>query len=158
MQAHPDRGGSTAEMMRINAAVDAAIALLEDADGRRVAARGSANTDSVARRRRRYGSPLQVDQSTFVIEALPALAYEALLLAFVGLGDASVQDPPYLLAGDLGDPIRCWCQLDLVPEAGASTVSMAIAPLPGSPVIKLEAVRDALVAELNALDWEELTR
>ena len=44
---------------------------------------------------------------------------------------------------------------DVVPDAGASTVSLAVAPVEGS-VPSIEAVRDAWIAELNGLDWSQL--
>ena len=51
----------------------------------------------------------------------------------------------------LGEPFDCWCRLDLVPDAGASTVGLTLASIDGRPVPDLDAVRDAWVAELNQL-------
>ena len=60
-------------------------------------------------------------------------------------------EPPYQLDVVLGEPFGCWCRLDLVPDAGASTVALTLASLDGRPVPDLDAVRDAWVADLNTL-------
>ena len=49
------------------------------------------------------------------------------------------------------DPLRCWCRLDLVPDAGASTVSLTIAALPDEPLPDIDDVRDLWVANINRL-------
>ncbi len=90
------------------------------------------------------------DVASFTIEALPAEAFEAVLVVSTWLGDVLVDDPPYLLEMMLGDPFRCWCRLDLVPDAGASTISLTLAGLEGPPA-DLDEVRDAWVANLNLL-------
>ena len=55
----------------------------------------------------------------------------------------------------LGEPFGCWCRLDLVPDAGASTVGLTLGSIDGRPVPDLDAVRDAWVAELNTLGRPE---
>src|SRR5215217_7776723 len=78
-QAHPDVGGSLDEMQRINAAADAARA------GTRT---------SVGPPRPMFA---QHDNPSFTIEALPAAAFEALLIVAGTLGDVIDDDPPYRL-------------------------------------------------------------
>ena len=136
--AHPDRGGSVVEMQRINAAAEAARAL---ADVRRPA-------ESVGR--------ISQDHPSFTIEALPAQAFEALLIVAELLGELIDDDPPYQMEVLLGDPLPCWCRLSIVPDAGASTVSIEVASQPGGPAVDIDLVRDAWIAALNELDWNAL--
>ena len=65
-------------------------------------------------------------------------------------------DPPYVLEVASTRPAPCWCRLDLVPDAGASTVSLTVAGAPGLAPPDLDEVRDAWVAGLNQLDWADL--
>lgn len=154
---HPDRGGTVEEMSAINDAVDRAIAAIAARSGRSRPSR--ANGPSAARSRRRFGpSAIEYDQPSFVVEALPAVAYEALLLAVVGLGDLVDDDPPYRMAVQLHEPHPCLCEIDLLPEAGATTVGLAIAATSGPLMVAVETVRDLVIAELNRLDWDDLTR
>ena len=46
-----------------------------------------------------------------------------------------------------------WCRCDLVPEAGATTVSLLVGTEESSQGISVEEVRDYLVANLNAIEW-----
>ena len=48
-------------------------------------------------------------------------------------------------------PSPCWCWLDLVPDAGATTVSLTVAALEGDPAPDIDSVRDEWVANLNRL-------
>ncbi len=96
------------------------------------------------------------DHPSFTVEALPVESYEALLIVATWLGEVVADDPPYQLEVALVDPIRGWCRLDLVPDAGASTVSLAVSAEPGYPVPDLDRVRDLWVDGLNRLDWDHL--
>ena len=58
------------------------------------------------------------------------VAFEALLIVTSWIGEVVVDEPPSQLDVVILDPLRCWCRLDLVPDAGASTVSLTIAALP----------------------------
>ena len=60
--------------------------------------------------------------------------------------------PPYVLETFLRDPAPCWCRLDLVPDAGATTVSLTVAGIDGDATPDPEAVRDEWIANLNRLD------
>ena len=52
----------------------------------------------------------------------------ALLVGTSWMGEVLVDDPPYLLEVHLVEPAPCWCRLDLLPEAGGSTVMLTVAP------------------------------
>ena len=94
--------------------------------------------------------------ASFVIEALPVEAFEALLVATSWIGEALVDEPPYLLDVVLTDPLRCWCRLELVPDAGASTVSLTIAAIGDEALPDIDAVRDLWVSTLNQLGVDEV--
>ena len=94
---------------------------------------------------------VQHDAASFTIDVLPADAYEALLVVTSWMGEVLVDEPPYLLEVFLHDPSPCWCRLDLVPDAGATTVSLIVAALEGDPAPDIDAVRDEWVANLNSL-------
>ena len=94
---------------------------------------------------------VQYDWPSFTIDVLPAEAFEALLVVTSWMGEVLVDDPPYLLETFLRDPEPCWCRLDLVPDAGATSVSLTVAGVDGEPAPDPEDVRDELVANLNRL-------
>jgi hypothetical protein len=165
-EAHPDRGGDELKMREINAAFDAAVAHLtgrrplestakqRDAGAATTEPRRSAPFDQRRRPRERVvpgGRRVQHDAPSFVIEALPAEAFEALLVVTSWIGEALVDDPPYLLEVHLSEPARCWCRLDLVPDAGSSTVSITVVGIDGELPPDVEAVRDVWVTNLNNL-------
>lgn len=156
---HPDVGGDPSAMRDLNAAVDAAVA---HATGRRPLDRAPTDraptrgADASGERSRPTGpgrGGRQVDEWSFVVEALPAEAFEALLVVTSWIGEVLVDDPPYLLEVHLHDPAPCWCRLTLVPDAGSSTVSLVVAPAEGdaSPPPEVETVRDTYVALINRL-------
>ena len=162
---HPDHGGSEEAMKSLNAAFDAAVA---HATGRRrlVDPRGATSpTRSTTDRPRPSGAPgtsgsprsgrAVHDHPSFVVDALPVEAFEALLIVTSWIGEVLVDEPPYLLDVHLYEPSDCWCRLELVPDAGASTVSITVAGVGGAPVPDVEAVRDVWVAHLNQLGrWD----
>lgn len=94
---------------------------------------------------------LQHDAPSFTIDVLPVEAFEALLVVTSWIGEVLVDDPPYVLEVFLHEPSPCWCRLDLVPDAGASTVSLTVAGVDSDDVPDIDAVRDVWVANLNAL-------
>lgn len=87
--------------------------------------------------------------AAFAIEALPVDAFEATLLAAVNLGDVIRAEEPYLLAVLVDHPGPCQCLLELVPDAGATTVTIEVAPRHFGRCPTPAAVRDAFVAELR---------
>lgn len=162
-QHHPDRGGDAGRMRNVNAA---AAEALRSIDARHSEPHPSpdASTDGRAPHRDArdgsgdVGEPswsgLAHDTPSFTVEALPVEVFEALLVVAPVLGEVLDDDPPYRLETRLDAPVACWCQLDVVPDAGASTVSLTVAPLPGQRRPDVLAVRDAWIRELNALDWD----
>lgn len=120
---HPDRGGSNDLMVRINEAYSGLMSgLISDDEATpadlpsRPTQHHRPNTDPIVR---------SVDRPAFVIDALPVVAFETLLLAARVLGDVVDDDPPYVLEALIDHSgISTWCRLDLVPDAGSSTVSI----------------------------------
>ena len=108
--------------------------------------------------RSRSTSGVQHDAASFTIDVLPVHAYEALLVVTSWMGEVLIDEPPYLLEVFLHDPSPCWCRLDLVPDAGATTVSLIVAALEGDPAPDIDAVRDEWVANLNRLGDGRLTQ
>lgn len=148
---HPDVGGSLDAMQRINEAAAAALAATSQRAAERAAARAPAPppTRTAAEGERR--SMVRRDHPSFTIEALPAEAFEALLIAASVLGQVADDDPPYRLDVDLDGRSETWCRLDVVPDGGGSTVSLTIAT--SRVDVSVTDVRDQFVAELNQLDW-----
>jgi hypothetical protein len=149
---HPDIGGSLSEMQRINAAADAAVRarMGRPAPGTQVRTPPSPPPPAPAPAQ---PSRLAHDHPSFTIEALPAEAFEALVIVASVLGDLVDDDPPYRLDVLLRAPFDCWCRVEVMPEAGASSVSLTVAGAPGAGPPELDAVRDAWIVELNQLDW-----
>jgi hypothetical protein len=143
-QFHPDHGGDAARMGEINAAFEAVVAQLT----RRPAPPPAPPT--APPRRHRYEG-VQYDAPSFTIDLLPVEAFEALLVVTSWMGEMLVDDPPYVLEVHLTEPGPCWCRLDLVPDAGGSTISLTVASIGGTPAPDVEAVRDEWVANLNRL-------
>ena len=107
---HPDVGGRGDDMVRVNQAVDVALAHLESARPEAPSSIGS----------RRW----MIDRPSFVIDVLPVDAFEWLLLAARVLGEVVDDDPPYALEVLLDSRVDRWCRLEVVPDAGSSTVSI----------------------------------
>lgn len=182
---HPDVGGDPDRMRVVNAAMAAALATIEARRGGRPApGRGHTGTAATAGTAgSRTGSTVEPgapgavhhtvvgdhgrrmvhDSASFTIEALPAEAFEALLVAASWIGETLVDDPPYLLEAHVTEsaatataPPGCWCRLELVPDAGSCTVSLTVAPVEVGPMPDVDAIRDVWVAALNGLDWDSL--
>lgn len=151
--AHPDVGGSLDAMQRINAAADDAVRLLTRTSQRTPASSPGPRPAPQPTPGPRFA---RRDHPSFTIEALPVEAFEGLLIVAGWLGDLIDDDPPYALEVAMTRPYQGWCRLDLVPDAGASTVSLVVAGEPGSPPPDIDAVRDAWIGGLNQLDWADL--
>ncbi len=93
------------------------------------------------------------DIPSFTVEALPVETFEGLLVVASWIGEVLDDDPPYRLDTHLHEPVECWCRLDVVPDAGSSTVSLTIAGVDGTPTPDILAVRDVWITQLNSLDW-----
>jgi hypothetical protein len=150
-QFHPDHGGDAAKMGEINVAFDAVVfQLLHPAATPSDGPIAPPPPSAPAAPPRHYRD-VQHDAPSFTIDTLPAEAFEALLVVTSWMGEVLVDDPPYLLEVHLVEPGPCWCRLDLVPDAGASTVTLTVASIDGTPAPDVEAVRDLWVANLNLL-------
>jgi hypothetical protein len=132
---HPDQGGDASHMQTINEAADAALLAIGTVPS-------EDRTSGIAR-----------DAPSFTVEALPVETFEAMLVVASWLGEVLDDDPPYRLDTYLYEPFDCWCRLEVVPDAGASTVSLSVAGIDGGPTPDVIDVRDAWVANLNAVDW-----
>jgi len=142
--AHPDTGGSDSAMQELNEALRTAL------DIARVPKGIEAGSPVLVRRER--------DVSSFTVDALPAECFEALLVVAGISGAISHDEPPYQLEfslhdADVAGSLHGWCRCDLVPEAGATTVSLLVGTDEISHGISVEEVRDYLVANLNAIEW-----
>ena len=87
--------------------------------------------------------------ATFSMEALQVVAFEAVLLAAIDLGDVVHVEEPYLLGVLLDEPGPCDCLVELSPEAGGSLVSLDVAPRHFGECPSASAVRDAFLARLG---------
>lgn len=159
---HPDHGGDAAAMRELNVAFDQAVRALRAArvptpppaapePPAPTAPAPPPSTSSRRPGRHDHQGWADHDRSTFVIHCLPVDAFELLLVAAANLGELVDDDPPYRLEAVLDDPVACWCRLELVPDAGASTVSVTVGGRPGQRRVGVEEVRDAWVSTLNEL-------
>jgi hypothetical protein len=153
--AHPDVGGDHRRMQELNDAANRAIARArlggEDPPKAESAPPPSPSPSPSPAWSRRFVH----DHPSFTIEALPAEAFEALLVTASWIGDVLVDDPPYVLEVHLREPVECWCRLDLLPEAGSSSVGITAAAVEGDAVPDVDAIRDTWVRALNDLDWDD---
>lgn len=99
------------------------------------------------------GSPvLTVDSLTansFKVAAVPVVAFEALLLAAVELGDVVQVDEPHLLGVLVDHPGPCHCLFELAGGADGTVVSIDAAPRAFGDCPGVAAVRDAFVGEIR---------
>lgn len=149
---HPDAGGDVGRMRSVNAAAADALRARSAAPPvtAPVTAPGSGVVFDAAR-----------DVPSFTVEALPVETFEALVLVAAEIGEVVDGDPPYRLDVMPGSTLQCWCRLEIVPDAGASTVNLSIGPNFGAVdehrPPPMEVVRDLWIDGLNALDWPETT-
>jgi hypothetical protein len=148
-------------MQAINAAADAALSALNrpPAPGpelERATDDAAADEPVPDDGTRGWWRRIATDSPSFTVEALPGETFEALVVVANWIGEVLVEEPPYVLETYLVEPFACWCRLDLVPDAGASTVSIAVATFGDDLPPDVDAVRDAWVTNLNQLDWDQL--
>jgi hypothetical protein len=156
MRLHPDHAGGDADAMRrVNDAFDAAMAALTRPSPPPDGSGGHRPEPEPRPQPRRAGSRVVHDVASFTIEALPAEAFEALLVVSTWVGEVLVDDPPYQLDVALEDPYACWCRLDLLPDAGATTVSLTLAGVGAAAPPDIDDVRDLWVANINQLGRPE---
>lgn len=137
---HPDRGGSDRAMARLNEAFSNIM-------NERRAIGGESES------RLHDGASLDHDAPSFTISVLPVEAFEYLLVAAQDVGDVVDSDPPYMLevlmrSNGMKDQ---WCRLELVPDAGSSTISL-ICEVGLGGVRDAESCRDLWVDAVNNVD------
>jgi hypothetical protein len=141
---HPDHGGDAERMRQVNEAYRLVLAELR--------APAAPPLGPEAPKRERPGRfRVEHDWPSFTIDALPAEAFEALMVVASWIGEVLVDDPPYLLETVLQQPEPCWSRLELLPEAGGSIVNLTVAAIDDGPAPDAEAVRDVWMAALNDL-------
>ncbi|CAB4364517.1 MAG: hypothetical protein F2681_09300 [Actinobacteria bacterium] len=157
---HPDVGGDAAAMQAVNVAYDEALRLLAEPPPAEPAEPEPApvREPQASTHRRGPARNVQHDNPSFTIAVLPAEAFEALLIVTSWIGEVLVDDPPYVLEVFLHEPAPCWCRLDLVPDAGATTISLTVAAVEEDgvgilPPPDIDLVRDTWVAGLNEPLW-----
>ena len=153
---HPDVGGDEARMRELNEAFDLAVRRwlgrperAGPASGPPAPAEAAAPAPAAPRRVVRTGPWIQYDEPSFTVDALPVDTFEALERVAPRLGRVVVDDPPYVMELVLRRPAPCWCRLEVLPEAGGSTVMLVVAGIEHRPPPLVDDVRDAWVAALN---------
>ncbi len=149
---HPDQGGDAEVMRAVNEAADRALTHLEESPVVIDASPPPEPSRPVPRDA--FWSGAARDIPSFTVEALPVETFEGLLVAASWIGEVLDDDPPYRLEVHLHAPLQCWCRLEVVPDAGASTVSLTVAGFDDAPSPDIIAVRDLWVASLNEVDWD----
>jgi len=153
---HPDHGGDVSRMQRINDATTAALDAIERRAEPSPRGREARPTPAPAGRPsmapRPAGSRVVDDIPSFVVEALPAVAFDVLETVAPLLGTVADSEPPYLLDVELEGALRCLCRLELLPEAGSTSVGMVLVGLDGGHPPETDAVRDAWIAAINAAE------
>jgi hypothetical protein len=145
-QLHPDHGGDADAMRMLNASFDAAVKTVLGRGARSEPEMVTAPTPPRWSRRRR----VERDFPSFTISALPAEAFEAVLVVTSWFGEVLDDDPPYRLEAKLEEPDACWVRLDLVPDAGSSTVSVTVVS-DATDRVSADDVRDLYVRSINKL-------
>jgi hypothetical protein len=167
---HPDTGGTVQDMQHLNEALRLAVMELKKAaagtqsNGDTADARddfttvksSSHNNQRDTRRTRQRVRRVSRDVSSFTVECLPVETFEALLIAISWYGEVVLEESPYLVEAILTDPCQCWVRLDIVPEAGASMVSVIVATYDGAVEVLSDHIRDLFVTALNELDWNDI--
>ena len=150
---HPDAGGNPEMMRVINVAAGAALRILADPSVPTpppidAPTSSAQEPDDVGMTR---------DVPSFTVEALPVETFEALLVVTSWIGEVIDDEPPYrldvLIHAHDGIEYPCWCRLELVPDAGASTVSIGVGSYDHRPTPSITVLRDLWVTHLNRYDW-----
>ena len=108
---HPDVGGDDDTMMLVNQAADFLLA------------ESSSEFDDELRLHPEWDG-VEIDRPSFVIDVLPVEAFEWILTAANVLGHVVDDEPPYALEVLIDSRPDRWCRLEIVPDAGSSTVSI----------------------------------
>ncbi len=141
-ESHPDHVGADSTLNNISVdAVIAAYELLKAALVRDVSTMS------------RVEPKFTRDLPSFTVSSLPVDAYHLLFVAAHELGEVVEEDEPYFLVVRMTQPWDCWCEIDIVPDAGASTVSLLATQFgeaTGAP-LDIISVRDLWIHTINGL-------
>jgi hypothetical protein len=138
LREHPDVGGDPAVMARLIAAYRSALVLAS-------APRAPGGVMPLRRARS------ERDASSFTVDVLPVEAFEYVRLAAAALGEISDEEVPYALEFLVRAGETVWCRCELFPDAGSTTVAVTVAPAGPEPLVRVDGMRDLLVAEINSL-------
>ena len=153
LQLHPDRaaGNPDAErrMQAVNAAFDQAVKAIRDHERAAEERPPPWTVYRVAR--------VSTDVASFVVDCLRPEAFERLFIVSHWVGEPLYADPPGLLEVHLLEPWPCFCRLELLPEAGATMVSVTVGAIEPSWLAApdIDAVRDLYVVLVNQLSAED---
>lgn len=150
---HPDTGGSHEAMIRLNTALEVALAALHRNPSATVEGLGESQPRSTPGGPKRY---VGRDMSSFTIDALPVDAWQLLYMGACHCGPIVDEEEPYVLEFMLSDTsisslTTVMCRCELVPEAGGTTVHLTLFSERGQ-ANGVEMVRDLLVSAINELD------
>lgn len=148
---HPDAGGTTEGMIKLNVALELALSwrpLVEDIQVPTSEPARPANTIHRLRR----------DVSSFTVNVLPVECWQALEVVAALCGPIIQEDPPYLLEFLLHDSSlpgshHGWCRCECVPEAGGTMIHLTVGSTHEQELPYIDDVRDFLVEQLNSIDW-----
>lgn len=154
---HPDVGGDTRSMSRLNAALTEALRLVTEPP--------AMEPELVDPGRARHASPgasgrrptrVRRDVPSFTIDCLPVESFELLTIVAATLGSVIEEEIPYLIEFTLESSgaipgATNWCRCEIFPEAGASSVHLTIGAAPSVGEGAVEALRDEIVRILNGL-------
>jgi curved DNA-binding protein CbpA len=136
-QLHPDRHGDPAAAARL-AEVNAAYDRLRAP----VTSGATGGRDAPGRPAAPGPPPAPAPASTFAVDEFRPVAFEAVLLAAVDVGDVTHTDEPFSLDMWVGGGA---CHVELVPQAGGSVVSVDCVTVDAGVVA--EALAVALAAQ-----------
>ena len=148
---HPDAGGTTEGMIKLNVALELALSwkpLVEDIQEPTSEPARPATTIHRLRR----------DVSSFTVNVLPVECWQALEVVAALCGPIIQEDPPYLLEFLLHDSSlpgshHGWCRCECVPEAGGTMIHLTVGTTHEQELPNIDEVRDFLVDQLNSIDW-----
>lgn len=156
-QCHPDAGGDTQQMIRLNEALAQAL----DATINRITSSPThLHTDTHSRRGQTSEEKthrVRHDVSSFTFNVLPVESFEILEIVANSSGSVIESDCPYLLEFSLENfgnafSLSDWCRCELVPEAGGTMVHLTVGGLATSTHLDVEDVRDELIRCINGID------
>lgn len=148
---HPDAGGTTEGMIKLNAALELALLWEPLQENKEVPTSEPARPATNIHRLRR-------DVSSFTVNVLPVECWQALEVVAALCGPTIQEDPPYLLEFLLHDSSlpgshHGWCRCECVPEAGGTMIHLTVGSTHEQELPNIDEVRDFLVEQLNSIDW-----